>query len=239
MPETALPNAESARTETGELKDQQTPQTTTTETKTTETAPPSDKTSTTSSTDSKGKESLLNEKAPEGDKKAPAATGAPEKYEAFKAPEGYEYNLESLAEAHKVFKDLGLSQEAGQALMDLYGKQIVEAENSPYKAWEAQQNAWREEIKNDPVIGGKLDQVRTATSRMIDGLGDPKMAADFREAMNFTGAGNNPAFIRTFYALAQRLTEGGAATGGGPPGGTGTKPTTAAQAMYPNLPSGR
>jgi len=57
--------------------------------------------------------------------------------------------------------------------------------------------------------------------------------------MDSTGAGDNPAFIKAFYKLAQRVTEGSYVQGRGPaevtaPGGRRPSP---AQAMYPNLPS--
>jgi len=123
--------------------------------------------------------------------------------------------------------------------MDLYGKELVEAETAPFRVWQETQEKWRTEIRNDPDIGGKLDQVRETVSRAIDGLGDPKLAREFKEAMNYTGAGNNPAFIRAFYKLAQMVTEGKAVPAGGPspaarPGGA--RPSLA-QAMYPGLPS--
>jgi len=142
---------------------------------------------------------------------------------------------------YSAFKNLNLSQEQGQYLMDLYGKEIAEAENAPYQIWRDTQEEWRNEIKNDPHLGGKLDEVRATVARAIDGLGDPKLAQDFRVAMDFTGAGNNPAFIRTFYKLAQMVTEGRPATGGGPSPAArpqGGKPASLAQAMYPHLSSG-
>ena len=149
-----------------------------------------------------------------------------------------EFNSERLAPVLDTFKELNLSQAGAQRIMDLYTKEVSEATEAPYKLWKDTQESWRTEIMQDPNIGGKLDQVRASTSKMIDGLGDPKLAADFRSAMDFTGAGNNPAFIRLFYALAQRMTEGGAVSGGGPAGvGTpgGGKPASIANAMYPNL----
>ena len=159
----------------------------------------------------------------------------------FKAPEGMEWDPEGLKEAHAKFKELNLSQEQAQGLMDLYGQKIKEAEDSPYKLWMETQEKWRDEIKADPEIGGKLDQVKTTVARAIDGLGDPKLAADFRQAMDFTGAGNNPAFIRTFYKLALMVTEGRPATAGRPSPAaapSGGKPSSLAAAMYPHLPTG-
>jgi hypothetical protein len=58
--------------------------------------------------------------------------------------------------------------------------------------------------------------------------------------MDYTGAGNNPAFIKAFWKMAQALTEGGHVAGTGPapigqkPPGAAERPT-AAKALYPNL----
>jgi hypothetical protein len=179
-------------------------------------------------------ESLLTEKKPE------AKSTAPEKYEAFKVPEGYELDAKVDEEARGLFKGLGLSQDQAQSLVDLYAKHSAESADAPYKAWRDQQEAWRTEIKADPEIGGKLDEVRTTVAKAIDGLGDPKLASDFREAMTYTGAGNNPAFIRAFYKLAQKVTEGGPVTGNNPSkfgqGEQGGR-RSIASALYPNLPS--
>lgn len=181
--------------------------------------------------------SLLNEDAK--DKKA-APSGAPEAYTDFTAPEGFEIDKDAIANALPLFKELNLPQSAAQKLVDFYAKTSQEAANAPIKFWQDQQTKWRDEIKADPEIGGKLDQVKATTSRMLDSLGDPKLVADFREAMDFTGAGNNPAFIRAFYKLASKLTEGTPVHGAKPSAegqkAPGTGPKSVASAMYPNLP---
>jgi len=138
-----------------------------------------------------------------------------------------------------MFKAMGLTQEQGQELVDFYTKHTTEAANAPYDLWNETQANWVKEVKADPVIGHRLDEVKTTISRAIDGLGDPKLAREFREAMDYTGAGNNPAFIRAFFKLSQAVTEGRHVAGNGPsPAGQANKatPPSAAAAMYPNLP---
>lgn len=172
--------------------------------------------------------SLLNEPT------KPEPTGAPEKYESFAVPDGYEIAPEVFTEASKVFKDLGLSQTQAQALIDFQAKHSIESANSAVEFAQKTRTDWQNQVKADPEIGGKLDQVKTTISRALDGLGDPKLAADFREAMDYTGAGDNPAFIKAFYRMAQKITEGNVVRGGGPaPSGrtTGQRPGLA-QAIY-------
>jgi hypothetical protein len=137
---------------------------------------------------------------------------------------------------------MNLSQAQAQQLVDFYTAKTTESANQPYQVWQETQENWVKEVKADPVLGPRLNEVKTTISRAIDALGDPKLAQGFREAMDYTGAGNNPAFIKAFYKLAQMVTEGGHVAGGGPsPQGqrrAGEMPS-AAQAMYPNLPSNR
>lgn len=188
-------------------------------------------------TEDKSEKTLLNQDEKKADEKTEAKPGAPEKYE-FKAPEGFTLDEKAVEDATKVFKELGLPQEGAQKLIDLYVAKANEAAQAPYDLWKETQEKWVGEIKADPEIGGKLDQVRAATSKVIDSLG-PKLAGEFREAMEFTGAGNNPAFVKAFYSLAQRLTEGGHVTGSGPSkqsqSTTGQAVPSAAEAIYPHL----
>lgn len=233
--ETPLANDPTARTPTGEIKDAAPPATTTPTPATTTTPTPEPATAEPSKTETKqteptAKPSLVNEK----DDSAPA--GAPEKYEPFKAPEGYEIN----DEVNTLFKELNLPQDAGQKLVDFYVKQAQEALEAPYKTWEETQSRWIEEVKADREIGTKLPQVKATIAKAIDGLGDAKLAADFRQAMDYTGAGNNPAFIKAFFKLASLVTEGSHVAGNGPSElgqrAPDAAPPSAARALYPNLP---
>jgi hypothetical protein len=137
---------------------------------------------------------------------------------------------------------MNLSQDQAQSLVDFYASKTKEAYEAPFNLWKQTQEDWVSQIRQDPEIGGKLDQVRTTVSRAIDSLGDPNLSQAFREAMDYTGAGNNPAFVKGFYRLAQRLTEGTSVRGGGPsplgqtPSGRQERPS-AARAMYPDLPT--
>jgi hypothetical protein len=226
-PETEPANTDAARTETGEIKDQTTlltEPTTKAETKA-ETKE--------ESTEAKEKPSLLN------DKSEKLAGGAPEKYD-FKVPEGFILDELVSKEAGDLFRGLDLSQEGAQQLLDFYIAKTKESADAPFKLWADTQEKWVNEVKADPELGSKLPQVKATISKAIDGLGDAKLAADFRQAMDYTGAGNNPAFIRAFFKLAQALTEGSHVAGAGPSkfgqARPGAMPESAAKAMYPTLP---
>jgi hypothetical protein len=169
----------------------------------------------------------------------------PAAYKPFTAPEGYELNADLLAKATPIFQELGLSQDAAQKLVNLYGEAALSAEQAPYEAYETMRGDWRKAIIADPALGNGKDglkpEVAATIGRAIDSL-PPADAAAFREAMTLTGAGDNPAFIKAFHAIASRVGEGTLVIGKGPSAAgqtnSGTKPSPA-QALFPNLPSSR
>lgn len=190
--------------------------------------------------EAKGKEGDTLLTKGKDDKAKEDAKGAPEKYEAFKVPDGFVLDDKVAAEASELFKASGLSQEAAQKMVDFYTAKTQEAFQQPYKAYKDMREGWVKEVKADPEIGGKLDQVKITIGKALDGLGDPKLAENFKAAMDLTGAGDNPAFIKAFYKMAQALTEGSSVVGRGPSAGGQTAPgqgrVTAAKALFPNLP---
>jgi len=188
------------------------------------------------STTSEEKGSLVNEPAGSVVNQPPVT---PKEYAEFTVPDGFVMDGQVNTDAKAMFKAMNLSQEQGQQLVDFYVKHTTEAANAPYNTWNEMQDTWVKEVKADPVIGHRLNEVKTTISRAIDGLGDPKLARDFREAMDYTGAGNNPHFIKAFFKLAQMVTEGRHVSGNGPSPASQAgqnRPATAAKAMYPNLP---
>jgi hypothetical protein len=216
-----------ARTATGEIASQAgttTPAATTPQT-----------TTTTDGALPEPKPSILND----GGKPAATPAGAPEAYADYVVPDGYTLDKEVATEANGMFKGMGLSQDQAQQLVDFYTKHTTESANAPYQAWHDTQEEWVSQVKADPELGPRLAEVKTTIGKAIDGLNDPRLAKEFRDAMDFTGAGNNPAFIRAFYRLAQKITEGGHVAGNGPSAASQTQRqdrVTAAGAMYPNLP---
>lgn len=188
-----------------------------------------------------GDKSLLNQKT---EAKEEPKAGAPEKYADFKAPDGFEIAPEVAAEAGALFKELNLTQEQAQKAIDLYAKHSSEAFQAPFKAYQDMRAEWKTAAKALPEIGAGLEpngKVVVTIGKMLDQIGDAALAKDFRDAMDLTGAGDHPAFIRVMYHLAQQLTEGTSVKGNGPskfgqqPPGQGRK--SAASEMYPNLPS--
>jgi hypothetical protein len=150
-------------------------------------------------------------------------------------PEGFDATGDGFEEFKTLMKDSGYSQKSAQGLVDLYAKSLNAALKSQFDGWHKQQGDWQREIEADPELGGSnLAGVKQTVSRVLDNpeLSDPK----FREALVFTGAGNNPAVVRTLYRWAKGLSEGGAIAGGpaarNRDGSVNGERPSIAQAMY-------
>lgn len=101
---------------------------------------------------------------------------------------------------------------------------------------------WRSQVENHPQLGGeRLQETLGVINKAISTL-PPKLQTDFKAALDYTGAGDNPAVVEVFYNLAKSVTEGQHVSGSGPStegqnaSGKSIRPT-AATAMFPNLPS--
>jgi hypothetical protein len=145
----------------------------------------------------------------------------PESY-SFKLPEGYTLDPSVADKASALFKDAGLSNEQAQKLVDTYidlNKRTVESLYSEFNAtrtkWATESTAWLE--ANGGTSAVKADIGRALNSIFQkDGAPDSAAIAGFREAMDMTGAGSNPYFIRAFATLAKAYTEGTPVNGNGP-----------------------
>lgn len=229
-----LPNDQAARSTTGEIIDQGKPLATTTPT-------PDPKSNTEPTLDKDGKPVVKDPAT-----KPPEPGKIPEKYE-FKAPEGYTVDPKVVDAATPIFKELGLTQEQGQKLFDFYTAQQIEAAKAPQEAVTTMRNGWKAQVSADPdlakaVNGDKtgLDAVKLDIGRALTHL-DPALSTEFKQAMDLTGAGDHPAFVKAIWKLSQLVTEGKHVVGGNPSPlgqkapGAGDRPS-AAKSMFPNLP---
>lgn len=174
--------------------------------------------------------------------------GAPETYAEFTAPEGYTIDPKTIEAAAPIFKELGLTQDQAQKLVDFHSSQMIAAAKAPATEYENTRNAWKASIEADPdiksaALDGKtgLDAVKIGIGKTLAAIGDAQLTADFKAAMDLTGAGDNPAFIKAMWKLSALVTEGKHVAGANPSPhgqrapGSSDRPAPAA-ALYPNLP---
>lgn len=124
---------------------------------------------------------------------------APEKYE-FSAPEGQELDANALAVFEPIAKELGLSQEQAQKLVDLY----PQIQQQQAEAWSKQVADWGEQVKADKEIGGdKFNASVGAAQRALDQFGNTEL----REYLNASGLGNHPALVRFCAKVGKAMAE--------------------------------
>ncbi len=122
----------------------------------------------------------------------------------FTAPEGVTLDAEALKPALDVLRKNGVGQEAAQELLTIAMEREVAAAKKSVQDYVDLQTKWQAEVKNDPEIGGdKLTASMASAARAIDRLGVPGL----KEALNLTGAGNNPAIVKAFVRLGQMVSE--------------------------------
>ena len=94
----------------------------------------------------------------------------PDTYADFNMPEGVTVDSALLDEATPLFKELGLTQEQAQKLVDFQAKQVQASSQSQVDAFNQLMNDWQEQSRNDKEFGGdKFDEnigiARTAELR--------------------------------------------------------------------------
>ncbi|RYM69604.1 peptidase [Serratia liquefaciens] len=143
------------------------------------------------------KEKADKEAAEKAEKeKKPAA---PEKYE-FAAPEGQELDANALSVFEPIAKELGLTQEQAQKLVDIY----PQIQQQQAEAWSKQIAEWGEQVKADKEIGGdKFNASVGLAQRALDQFGNPEL----REYLNASGLGNHPALVRFCAKVGKSMAE--------------------------------
>ncbi|PJD67989.1 peptidase [Enterobacter kobei] len=135
--------------------------------------------------------------------------GAPEKYE-FQAGEGVELDTEALKDFEPVARDLNLTNEQAQKLVDAYPKILAGVQQRQAEAWQAQTEQWAADVKADKEIGGdKLTTNLSAAQRALDQFGTPEL----KEYLEGTGLGNHPELVKAFIKIGKAMSEDGMVDG--------------------------
>jgi len=142
------------------------------------------------------------QQAPEGEQaEGNEQQAEPDEYADFSLPEGVELNEELLAQANPVFKELGLSQEQAQKLVDFESARV----QAQVDQFHQQVDAWKEAAREDKEFGGdKLEQSLASANNVLKG----NFAPAFIEELKQIGFLNHPELIRGLTRIGNRyLTE--------------------------------
>lgn len=150
---------------------------------------------------SAGEEAPAEEAPKEEDKpeeEAPAPK-APEKYE-FKLAEGVALNEAAVAAFEPVARELDLTQEQADKLVDIYAAQ----EAARVQQWADTVKGWTDAAKADTEFGGpKMAENMGVAVRALKEYGSPEL----NQLLDSFGIGNHPAFIRFAYRAGKALGE--------------------------------
>ena len=140
--------------------------------------------------------------------------GAPEVYE-FKAAEGQTFDPEFVKSYSEVARELNLTQEAAQTMIDKVGPVLAQQQAAQIAQV---RNDWAEASKVDAEFGGtKFNENLAIAKQSIDKFATP----EFKQMLDDTGLGNHPEWIRYCYRVSKAFSpdnfEGGHKEGGAAP----------------------
>lgn len=144
----------------------------------------------------------------------PPKTGAPEAYE-FKPAEGQTFDPDFIKGYSEVAKELDLTQEAAQTMLDKVGPILAQQQAAQIAKVRAE---WAEASKVDAEFGGaKFNENLALAKQSIDKFATP----EFKQMLDDTGLGNHPEWIRYCYRVSKAFSpdtfEGGHKEGGAAP----------------------
>lgn len=137
---------------------------------------------------------------------------APETYADFTLPEGVEMDAEFLAEAAPVFKELNLTQEQAQKLVDLEAARVQAGQQAQAEAFSQLMDSWKQSSLKDKEFGGDKFNENIALARSaLDKFG----TSELKQLLEDHGVGNHPEMIRFMVKVGQLTAEDrpGAASG--------------------------
>ena len=167
-------------------------------------------------------------------KKDDVDSQAPEKYDEFTLPQGFTMNELALEAFNPAAKELGLSQDNAQKMIDLYAKlQQSEAEKFSNEFFDKAEKDLAE-VKADSLIGGNnFDSSVSTVNKVIKKFGEQSVF-DFLEN---TGGGVRRDVLTMFKKIGDAMGEDVFIdeNDGGGVGSVGTTEKSLGDRLYPNM----
>jgi hypothetical protein len=160
----------------------------------------------------------------QGNEEQATAPEVPETYE-LKLPDDALLGEDHLAQVTDYAKELGLSNEQAQALLERDNQHLTAYRDAQLQAFETEKASWVEAIKADQEIGGQhFDQSVELARRALAKFAAP----EFATALNETGFGNHPELVRAFARIGKAMAEDSPT----PPGGTAPPQRSTADVLF-------
>jgi len=144
------------------------------------------------------------EKADTGEKKEEAKELPPEKYE-IKVPEGMTLDSDTLDMFTPIFKELGITQEGAQKLVDAYVPLIQSTTEKTRKesmsAYKQLVDGWKSETMKELGVGSEKEL--SYCGKAIQKFGNNEL----REILNETGLGNHKSLVSFMAKVGKTISE--------------------------------
>lgn len=145
----------------------------------------------------------------------------PEKYDLKLAKDSL-LKEDALSALSELSKDMGLSNDQAQKLVEAHEAVLVTYQNALKEAHDKEVDEWGSQIKNDKVVGGdKFEQNATIANKAIEKFG----SNEFKDLLQKTGYGNHPELFRFVLAVGRAMGNDNPPRGGS--GMTGQRKATA------------
>lgn len=159
------------------------------------------------------------------DGQAPATETVPEAYE-FKLPDGMDLDQKAFDAFAPQFKELGLTQEKAQKLVDVYAEMRQNEIQAETESYAQQVEQWGKDVQTDKEIGGAAFNSNVlAAQKAVAAFATPELKA----LLDSTGYGNHPEFVRFCVRIGKQLSEDGFVSANG----NGSADVPLHQRMYP------
>lgn len=134
--------------------------------------------------------------------------GAPEKYEAFTAPEGATLDAKVMDQFAEAARELNLPQDAAQKMIDKMAPLMASRQAEQI---EQLRTEWAEQSNTDKEFGGdKLQENLVHARKALDTFATPEL----KTILNETGLGNHPELVRFMVRAGKAIAEDKIVTGG-------------------------
>ena len=130
--------------------------------------------------------------------------GESDSYSDFTLPEGMELDQEMLNAFTPALKEMGLTQEQVQGLVDVQAKLVQEQHQKQIDAHSQQVEQWGEDASTDKEYGGdNFEQSAGLAQKAIDTFGTPEL----KTVLEDYGFGNHPELVRLLYRVGKAMGE--------------------------------
>lgn len=149
--------------------------------------------------------------------------------------EGYELDDERIAAMTPIFKEMGLTQEQANKLVEAEVQLEAASEQKHTEFMQKRISEWEGELKSDPEIGGDNYEKNIGQAQNFLRTVIPEdQREEFNSMLEHTNIGNYPTFVKFVYSLSKQFSVEEDQSGNDQ-GGRSSAPKSDAELLYPEM----